>query len=408
MDGPNQSADDGPGGTNGRSPWLHVISEIPPGGPNGHGITLERVLKTLGSTYRLSVCCEKLDSNIALAQAADAALTVDLFSLPSRFKLNHAVQVARWLRRRPLTETLERYLSERSNGVVLATPVGYGALFRAGLEAAWDSGIPTAIWAMDDWVAAVSRNYPYLAKTADRFMAVAVNRSPALFAISPEMAQLFEKRWGGKWEVLANYLRATKTSPITRQIQPSKIGRRIGFFGDVYAVQADALVCFSQACARRGAELVIYGNVDPRYRKCDWGTTTVFMGRVTPAEADTLMRKCDILYLPFGFDSEVRWMVTTSFPTKLADYAAAGLPVIIHGPADSTIVRFARRHQWGCILDTLHLETVCAGVAETQKNYAWYAARADTALSSIVGEIGHDVIGRRLSNALACALAQTN
>jgi hypothetical protein len=57
--------------------------------------------------------------------------------------------------------------------------------------------------------------------------------------------------------------------------------------------------------------------------------------------ADRIGAEADVLFLPVPFEPEVRPMATLSFPSKLADYTAIGLPILIWGPEDSSAVQWA-------------------------------------------------------------------
>jgi glycosyltransferase involved in cell wall biosynthesis len=47
---------------------------------------------------------------------------------------------------------------------------------------------------------------------------------------------------------------------------------------------------------------------------------------------DALRERADVLFVPMSFDSVDRNNMEISFPSKLADYAAVGLPLLIYGP----------------------------------------------------------------------------
>jgi hypothetical protein len=53
-----------------------------------------------------------------------------------------------------------------------------------------------------------------------------------------------------------------------------------------------------------------------------------------------LVKTC-LLYLPASFHERERVDVSTLFPSKLADYTAVGLPVLVWGPAYSSAARWA-------------------------------------------------------------------
>jgi glycosyltransferase involved in cell wall biosynthesis len=62
------------------------------------------------------------------------------------------------------------------------------------------------------------------------------------------------------------------------------------------------------------------------------------------------LQQADALLLPFSFSAEQRDVVSTSFPTKTADYLASGVPVLVHAPAQATIAQMAAAEGWGLVV----------------------------------------------------------
>lgn len=58
----------------------------------------------------------------------------------------------------------------------------------------------------------------------------------------------------------------------------------------------------------------------------------------------TLRFEADVLFLPMSFDNEDRSNMEISFPSKLTDYTAIGLPLLIYGPDYCSAVRWAREN----------------------------------------------------------------
>jgi glycosyltransferase involved in cell wall biosynthesis len=57
---------------------------------------------------------------------------------------------------------------------------------------------------------------------------------------------------------------------------------------------------------------------------------------------EAVRQKADLLYAPLPFDESWRGNASLGFPSKLTDYTAAALPILIHGPSWSSAVRWAR------------------------------------------------------------------
>lgn len=64
----------------------------------------------------------------------------------------------------------------------------------------------------------------------------------------------------------------------------------------------------------------------------------------SPELISRLRATADVLLVPMSFASGDASAVTLSFPSKLTDYTAIGLPLLVTGPANSSAVRWAREN----------------------------------------------------------------
>lgn len=90
--------------------------------------------------------------------------------------------------------------------------------------------------------------------------------------------------------------------------------------------------------------LDIYGPMDERtLRECGLDLPNIRgAGRVAP---DQLVRHlhehADVLYAPMSFAPSERVGMQLAFPSKLADYTRAGLPILLHAPPDTAALDWA-------------------------------------------------------------------
>src|SRR5262249_6549807 len=77
----------------------------------------------------------------------------------------------------------------------------------------------------------------------------------------------------------------------------------------------------------------------------EWGLAgpNVRLGWLLPASemADRVAESACALFLPASFNDRERVDVSTLFPSKLADYTAIGLPILVWGPEHSSTSRWA-------------------------------------------------------------------
>ena len=121
-----------------------------------------------------------------------------------------------------------------------------------------------------------------------------------------------------------------------------------------------------------------------------------------PAEAmPRIQQSADVLFLPLAFDSPYPDIVRTSAPAKMAEYLAAGRPILVHAPADSFVSSYFRRHDCGVVVsedepaalaralerllgDTALRARVCAAARERAR-LDFHPDRARAAFAELVG-----------------------
>ena len=70
----------------------------------------------------------------------------------------------------------------------------------------------------------------------------------------------------------------------------------------------------------------------------------------TPTElVHTLRNEADVLFCPSSFHSRDRITMEINLPSKLTDYTAAGLPLLVWGPGESSAVRWARENSGAAV-----------------------------------------------------------
>jgi hypothetical protein len=130
---------------------------------------------------------------------------------------------------------------------------------------------------------------------------------------------------------------------------------RIGFAGSIYArLEWDALMAALDSVQWRiggkDVEVWVFGQrltLQTTERCC-----VRFFGWRSTDELLAKLSQVDIAYLPYWFDPSRRESVRYCFPTKLGTYLASGLPVLFHGPADSSVATFFQTYPAGLVCDS--------------------------------------------------------
>jgi glycosyltransferase involved in cell wall biosynthesis len=133
------------------------------------------------------------------------------------------------------------------------------------------------------------------------------------------------------------------------------------YTGAIYGMQLDALNRLVRILDRKNdpgvaaqeISLTLYTSASTDYlRKI--GLTLGPNARVDKVEHEEMPRtlaKSDILFLPMSFEPRMKHIVSTSIPSKIAEYLASGVPILAHGPAYCSAVRYCREFDCGLVVD---------------------------------------------------------
>jgi glycosyltransferase involved in cell wall biosynthesis len=79
-------------------------------------------------------------------------------------------------------------------------------------------------------------------------------------------------------------------------------------------------------------------------------------------EIPSVQADADILFLPLAFESPFPALIRSSSPAKMAEYLAAGRPILVHAPHDSFVAYYFRSHRCGLVVGELEHAPLAEGV----------------------------------------------
>ena len=138
----------------------------------------------------------------------------------------------------------------------------------------------------------------------------------------------------------------------------------IGFAGSMYA--EDAWLALLRALD--DADWVIAGRairlrlLTPIITVVSWRPANIdFLGYRDATDVQSVLRTCDMAFLPQPFSPYLRELCEMAFPTKLSEYLSAGLPVLVLAPEYSALHEFLAEHPVGTAcasLDSVDIRNV--------------------------------------------------
>lgn len=267
--------------------------------------------------------------------------------------ISHPIGKARWLNTRfhPhlvawFTQAGERQapkILQSVNGAgfegVLTVAHGFGWLAAANIAS--NRKVPLHLIVHDDWPRAADIASTWRKWLDDRFARI-YRQAKSRLCVSPAMSRFYEERYGEPAQVI--YPGRAAGCPNFNE-PPAHLAHNnkpftIAFAGTINSNgYIEALTALQNALKPIGGRLLIFGPNE--FGLNDPNTEN--RGLISSSQLLTRLRdEAHALFAPMSFDASDRGNMQTAFPSKLADYTATGLPLLIYGPAYCSAVVWAR------------------------------------------------------------------
>lgn len=151
------------------------------------------------------------------------------------------------------------------------------------------------------------------------------------------------------------------------QFDPTAKPVTIVFTGMIYGYQIDAIQNLARAV--NGLDDVRFHIYTQRSRKyledmgvC--GKNVFHYGYLSNDEIPRVQKNADILFLPmtFGGKGLNKDIVKTASPSKIAEYLAAGRPILIHAPSYSYVAWYANKYGFGLVVEEQDTNSLRAAI----------------------------------------------
>ena len=228
---------------------------------------------------------------------------------------------------------------------VLTVAHGFGWL--AAAEIARSRNLPLHLIVHDDWprvaeIAPAFRNY------LDKRFASVYRQAQSRLCVSPAMSRSYGERYGKPAETIYPCRAATcaQYDEPPARLACNDHAFTIAFAGTINSVgYVRALVAVQDALKPIGGRLLIFGPTTRAEAQRFGLRDAEVRGLVSSSELLVSLRnEADTLFVPMSFDPADRNNMEMAFPSKLADYSATGLPLLISGPTYCSAVTWAREN----------------------------------------------------------------
>jgi len=280
--------------------------------------------------------------------------------------------------------------------------VGHGYSWLTAAQFAADAKLPLHLIVHDDWPRIVA---PSLRPSVDRAFGAVYRQAASRLCASPFMCEDYGRRYGRAATMLLPYRAADAPafSGVAERLQRSNGAPVFAFAGTINSPgYAKLLRALAAGLSKHNGEVLIFGPITREAATAaGLDLPNIRLGGLLKA-AELLLRlraDADVLFVPMSFSIEDRDNMRMGFPSKLTDYTAVGLPLLIQGPPECSAVTWAHRHP---------------GIAEVVASDG--ASDLEPAIARLAGDGAHrvalaraaqDVGNREFSAATADAIFQS-
>jgi len=348
-----------------------------------------------------------VESDLFLAEPEKRVEGVSYELLPIRFKrflftrLSRLAAVWLWAGAAARAKSLRRLTQEFRPEAVLTVAHGFSWLTAA--EIAASHSLPLHLIIHDDAVLTMGLA-PSIRPLGHRVFQKVYRNAASRLCVSPYMAEIYRQRYGVEGSVIYPS-RAANTLEFDHPAE-LKERKELTF---VYAGSlahdgyVQSVAHLARALEPLGHRLVVYcGQDSTTLAKRGLGGPNVSFPGLVPF--NTLVRRLreesDVLFVPMVFDAPSRSNMEVSFPSKLADYTLAGLPLLIQGPDYASAVRWARTNAGVAeVVDRPEPEFLQAALRNLANlahraqlgRRAWEVGNRDFSYSSVIQQFYHAI-----------------
>ena len=223
--------------------------------------------------------------------------------------------------------------------------VAHGFSWLALSELAQRRGLPLHLIIHDDWARHPTFS-PSVSRRLDAVFGDHYRRAASRLCVSAVMEEAYREAYGAPGTVLypTRSMDLNVASEPPARLNEELQTLTVAFAGTLHPGQIAPMQTMVEVLRAVNGRLLIFGPMTPA--ELDHaglsGSHVEFRGMLSPNDLIAAMRReVDLLYAPIPFEEQWRGNASMGFPSKLTDYTAAALPMLIHGPAWGSAVKWA-------------------------------------------------------------------
>lgn len=327
-------------------PRLLYLGDVPVEATVAGSALLYRLLQN----YPVDRLCI-VESNLLKSNPEQRLAEVAYHSLPLAAKRLQQSRFVRWycsyllMTAQSQPASLTRTIAAFQPDAILTVTHGFTWLTAAALAA--QRQLPLHLILHDEWLAHLPI-LPMLQTIAKKRFAAAYRQASSRLCVSPYMAEIYQQQFG----VVGSVLYPSRSRDAISFEHPSdRVASNhsplvFAYAGSVNSpAYANSLATLAAVLKETGDQLVIYSPLTKTdSQKLGFDQPHVTTHALIPSHTliHTLRAQADVLFVPMSFEAADRANMEMSFPSKLTDYTAMGLPLLVWGPPYCSAVRWAK------------------------------------------------------------------
>jgi hypothetical protein len=215
------------------------------------------------------------------------------------------------------------------------------------------------VWDDPEYLARNHRLDPWTKRRLLRGFASVLGALRGVALVSDGMARLYGQKYGVRGIVMMPGMHPSRWRRGRRDATPRAAGT-LGFAGSLVCKREwNSLVSALEAWNRTEPTRLSVRFIG-RFPRLG-ARSAPFVEQVGALSLDdtlTQLASADVAYVPYWFDRRHALAARTAFPSKLSAYVAAGVPVLFHGPRESSPADFLRRYPVGLACHSLESQEI--------------------------------------------------
>jgi glycosyltransferase involved in cell wall biosynthesis len=218
-----------------------------------------------------------------------------------------------------------------------------GYSWMAAAEVAKRLSVPLHLICHDEWARA-----GIASRWKDRVFGRLYRAAASRLCVSPSMAREYQRRYQAKGTVLyPSRAQNAPSFPISsNRVRIESHPFTCAFAGTINTSGVvDALKALASSLETLGGHLLIFGPLDAsQARSAGLELPNIELGGLLPSEElmKVLRERADCLFVPMSFTLEDRLRIQVGFPSKLTDYTALRMPILLYGPPECSAAVWGR------------------------------------------------------------------